>query len=124
MKKANNLFNRYVPVSQINPPTDGDNYFTNGYYNYSTILDYFKTLNLDLTFTCLEMDDSNAYTAPYYSAPKSLVINVSNLAKTKAIKHLGENALAISNDNQKYQNCAEGAGEMDYRHLSFCAVLQ
>lgn len=159
--------------SQINPPTDGDNFFTNGYntqygrdfltwyqesltkhlsaiaakahtrfdsvfsgkrigakiagvhwkmndpsmphsaeyaagyYNYSTILDQFKKSNLDLTFTCLEMDDSNAYTAPYYSAPKSLVINVANLATAKGIKHFGENALAISNDSQKYQNCAE-----------------
>ncbi len=78
-----------------------------GYYNYSTILDQFKSSNLDLTFTCLEMDDSNAYTYPYYSAPKSLVIKVSNLAKSKGVKINGENALAISNDNQKYQNCAE-----------------
>ncbi|WP_139491008.1 family 14 glycosylhydrolase [Brevibacillus dissolubilis] len=78
-----------------------------GYYNYSTILDQFKASNLDLTFTCLEMNDSQANTAPYYSAPKSLVINVANLANSKGIAVNGENALAIVNDNQKYQNVAE-----------------
>lgn len=78
-----------------------------GYYNYSTLLDQFKTSNLDLTFTCLEMDDSKAYTSPEYSAPKSLVINVANLAKNKGISINGENALAINNDNQKYINSAE-----------------
>ena len=81
--------------------------YSAGYYNYSTILDAFKSADLDLTFTCLEMDDSNAYTSPYYSAPKSLVINVANLATSKGIKHFGENALAISNNNQAYQNTAE-----------------
>ncbi|MBZ9606305.1 family 14 glycosylhydrolase [Clostridium estertheticum] len=78
-----------------------------GYYNYSTLLDQFKTSNVDLTFTCLEMDDSNAYTSPFYSAPKSLVINIANLATSKGIRHFGENALAISNNNQAYQNAAE-----------------
>lgn len=78
-----------------------------GFYNYSTLLDQFKASDVDLTFTCLEMDDSNAYTSPYYSAPKSLVINVANLASSKGIRHFGENALAISNNNQAYQNVAE-----------------
>ncbi|MBW9150058.1 family 14 glycosylhydrolase [Clostridium sp. CM028] len=78
-----------------------------GYYKYSTLLDQFKTSNVDLTFTCLEMDDSNAYVSPSYSAPKSLVINVANLATSKGIRHFGENALAISNNNQAYQNAAE-----------------
>lgn len=78
-----------------------------GYYNYSALLDQFKTSDLDLTFTCLEMDDSKANTSPYYSAPKSLVINISNLASSKGIKYFGENALAISNNNQAYQNIAE-----------------
>ncbi|MCX8132178.1 MAG: family 14 glycosylhydrolase [Clostridia bacterium] len=78
-----------------------------GYYNYSTILDQFKTSNLDLTFTCLEMTDSN--TSPNYSMPKTLVIQVANLAKSKGIKINGENALAISNNPTAYQNCAEMA---------------
>ncbi|MDF2571042.1 MAG: beta-amylase [Sporomusa sp.] len=77
-----------------------------GYYNYSTLLDEFKRSNLDLTFTCLEMTDSQAYTSPYYSAPKSLVIQVANLANQKGIRINGENALPIS-DGSGYQNVAE-----------------
>ncbi|AFH60849.1 family 14 glycosylhydrolase [Paenibacillus caseinilyticus] len=77
-----------------------------GYYNYSTLLDAFKSANLDLTFTCLEMTDAQANTAPYYSAPKSLVIQVSNLANQKGIRLNGENALAIG-DSGQYQNVAE-----------------
>ena len=78
-----------------------------GYYNYSNLLDQFKTSNVDLTFTCLEMDDSNAYNSQCYSSPKSLVINVANLATSKGIRHFGENAISISNNNQAYQNIAE-----------------
>lgn len=78
-----------------------------GYYNYSTLLDQIKKSDLDLTFTCLEMDDSKANTSPYYSAPKTLVENVASLANSKGISHFGENALAITNNNQAYQNIAE-----------------
>ncbi len=78
-----------------------------GYYDYDTLLDQFKKSDIDLTFTCLEMDDSNANTSPYYSAPKTLVKNVANLASAKGINHFGENALSISNNNQAYQNVAE-----------------
>lgn len=77
-----------------------------GYYNYSTLLDAFKKAGLDLTFTCLEMTDDNANTSPYYSAPKSLVIQVANLAAQKGIRINGENALSIGNASQ-YQNIAE-----------------
>jgi hypothetical protein len=78
-----------------------------GYYDYSTLLDQFKTSDVDLTFTCLEMDDSNANISPYYSAPKTLVAKVASLANSKGIRHFGENALSISNNNQAYQNIAE-----------------
>lgn len=78
-----------------------------GYYDYSILLDQFKRSDLDLTFTCLEMDDSNADSSPYYSAPKTLVANVASLANSKGIRHFGENALPISNNNQAYQNIAE-----------------
>ncbi|WP_248926884.1 family 14 glycosylhydrolase [Paenibacillus hamazuiensis] len=77
-----------------------------GYYNYSTLLDAFKAAGLDLTFTCLEMNDDNAYVSPYYSAPKSLVIQVANLANQKGIRLNGENALSIGDVGQ-YQNVAE-----------------
>ncbi|WP_252224336.1 family 14 glycosylhydrolase [Clostridium sp. ZBS2] len=78
-----------------------------GYYNYSSLLDEFKESNLDLTFTCLEMNDSDAYKDPFYSEPKSLIINVANLAKEKGMKIFGENALDIKDNNQSYENCAE-----------------
>lgn len=78
-----------------------------GYYNYNTLLDQFKASNLDLTFTCLEMDDSNANTSPSYSAPKTLVKNIAGIANSKGINHFGENALSISNNNQAYENAAE-----------------
>jgi beta-amylase len=77
-----------------------------GYYNYSTLLDAFKSANLDLTFTCLEMTDSQAYTSPYYSAPKSLVTQVASLAQQKGIRINGENALSIG-DASQYQNVTE-----------------
>lgn len=81
--------------------------YSAGYYNYSTLLDQFKISDLDLTFTCLEMDDSKINTNPYYSAPKSLVIEVATLASSKGIKHYGENGLPICNNNQSYQNLGE-----------------
>ncbi|MDI3477322.1 MAG: hypothetical protein PWQ59_847, partial [Thermoanaerobacterium sp.] len=47
-----------------------------------------------------------AYVSPCYSAPMTLVHYVANLANNKGIVHNGENALAISNNNQAYVNCA------------------
>jgi beta-amylase len=77
-----------------------------GYYDYNSLLDQFKASNIDLTFTCLEQDDSKAYISPDYSAPKSLVMTVATLANSKGIKHFGENANSITAE-VKYQNCAE-----------------
>jgi hypothetical protein len=80
--------------------------------DYNSLLDQFKASNIDLTFTCLEKDDSNAYNAnaldehDRYSAPKSLVMTVATLANSKGIKHFGENADSIG-DEDGYQNCAE-----------------
>ncbi|AOR23596.1 family 14 glycosylhydrolase [Clostridium taeniosporum] len=78
-----------------------------GYYNYDDLLDEFKKSNIDLTFTCLEMNDKDAYKNPMYSAPKSLVINVANLSNDKGIRIFGENALPISNNNRAYENINE-----------------
>ena len=78
-----------------------------GYYNYNTLLDQFKASDIDLTFTCLEMDDSKSNTNPYYSAPESLVENVATIANSKGISHFGENALAISNNSEAYNNIAK-----------------
>lgn len=87
--------------------------YCTGYYNYSTLLDQFKKSNLDLTFTCLEKEDSNPYNYPY-SAPKSLVINIANLAREKGIKYFGENASDIYNNKKAYENCAEMLFNYDF----------
>jgi hypothetical protein len=76
--------------------------YSAGYYNYGKILDQFKSSNLHLTFTCLEMDNSNAYVSPYYSAPKSLVTQIASLATDRGIVLNGENALAISSFDARY----------------------
>lgn len=76
--------------------------YSAGYYQYTTIIDQFKNSNLHLTFTCLEMDDSQAHTSPYYSAPKSLVTQIANLATHRGIVLNGENALAISSSDANY----------------------
>lgn len=90
-----------------------------GLYNYSTLLDQFKASDVDLTFTCLEQDDSEQ-TNPScdYSASQTLVENVANLANQKGIRHFGENALDINNDNQKYQNVAKMLYNYDFSGFS------
>ncbi|PGT89610.1 MULTISPECIES: family 14 glycosylhydrolase [Bacillaceae] len=76
--------------------------YSAGYYNYASILDQFKASNLHLTFTCLEMDNSQEFTSPYYSAPKALVTQIANLATQRGIVLNGENALAISSSDASY----------------------
>lgn len=76
--------------------------YSAGYYSYDAILDQFKETNLELTFTALEMDDSNANVYPHYSAPKSLVMLISKLANEKGLIINGENALAISSTDSEY----------------------
>ncbi|MGG4154423.1 family 14 glycosylhydrolase [Peribacillus muralis] len=80
--------------------------YSAGYYNYSQLLDQFKKSKLALTFTCLEMGDSAAQTAPQYSSPKTLVAQIATLATKKGLSLNGENALAI-NDVGSYDNIAE-----------------
>ncbi len=92
-----------------------------GYYNYGTLVDQFAASNADLIFTCLEMDNSQTG-APNYSAPKTLVITVANLAKTKNVPIYGENALAISNDVSKYNNSAEMAFNYGFKGFTLLRI--
>ena len=62
-----------------------------GYYDYNRLIQKFKDVNLDLTFTCLEMHDNAA--APNYSQPSTLVNTVSSIANAKGVRLNGENAL-------------------------------
>ncbi|MFC5449373.1 family 14 glycosylhydrolase [Paenibacillus aestuarii] len=77
---------------------------TAGLYNYSTMIDQFKTSNADLAFTALELQDNNVY--PYYSQPQALVQYVANLCIQKGVPHDAENALAISGNQTLYNSAA------------------
>jgi beta-amylase len=89
-----------------------------GYYNYSDILRAMKALDVDLTFTCLEMDDFNKWQAPYYSAPKTLVEQVSSIARSLGLNVNGENALAIRNNPSRYDNIADILGRFMYQSFT------
>jgi beta-amylase len=77
-----------------------------GYNDYNSLLDAFKSANLDLTFTCLEMTDKGTY--PEYSMPKTIVQTIAKLANEKGIVLNGENGLSIENEAE-YKRSAEMA---------------
>ncbi|MBD1379020.1 family 14 glycosylhydrolase [Metabacillus arenae] len=81
--------------------------YSAGYYKYSQLLDQFKQSNLAITFTCLEMGDHDAYNPPYYSAPRTLVTQIANLANVRGISLNGENALPLINNEWGFDNSAE-----------------
>ncbi|TYR81359.1 family 14 glycosylhydrolase [Priestia megaterium] len=81
--------------------------YSAGYYNYAKLLDQFKKSDLALTFTCLEMGDQDAQTAPFYSAPKTLVTQIANLANERGISLNGENALPLIHNEWGFNNAAE-----------------
>ncbi|NNN05788.1 MAG: family 14 glycosylhydrolase [Elusimicrobia bacterium] len=76
-----------------------------GYFDYGRLIDRVKKFGAELIFTCIEMDDSLAATAPFYSAPHALAAQIAGLARSKGVPLHGENALPIS-------------GETGYRNVS------
>lgn len=88
-----------------NPSVPHEAEDTAGLYHYSTLVSTFKSANEELAFTDLEMSDSGVY--PDYSMPQTLVEQVANLCNQDGVPHSGENALAISNDQSKYNNAAQ-----------------
>ncbi|WP_340373569.1 family 14 glycosylhydrolase [Peribacillus sp. FSL E2-0218] len=95
--------------------------YSAGYYNYSQLLDQFKESKMALTFTCLEMGDTDAQTAPYYSSPKTLVAQIATLAKEKGISLNGENALPISNEGG-FDNVAEMVYNFGFDGFTFLRI--
>ncbi|MCD1257428.1 family 14 glycosylhydrolase [Paenibacillus athensensis] len=83
-------------------PHEAEN--TAGLYNYSTMIDQYKTSNVDLAFTALELQDNAGY--PYYSQPQALVQYVAGLCLQKGVPHDAENALAISGNSALYNSAA------------------
>jgi beta-amylase len=75
-----------------------------GYYNYAELMQSLKENNVDLTFTCLEMQDGERDRYPMYSAPRTLTEQIAGLAQHAGVPLYGENALAISNNRQAYWN--------------------
>jgi beta-amylase len=88
--------------------------FTAGYYNYEDIIFEMKELDVELTFTCLEMDNADKWIAPYYSAPRDLVTHVSTIAQRLGVPLNGENALAISNNPSRYDNIGHVLRQFPY----------
>lgn len=88
--------------------------YSTGYYDYAKLLDQFKKSNMALTFTCLEMGDQDAQTAPYYSAPKTLVTQIATLANERNLSLNGENALPIINNEWGFDNASEMVFNYDF----------
>ncbi|MEO5667433.1 MAG: family 14 glycosylhydrolase [Bdellovibrionota bacterium] len=92
--------------------------YTAGYYRYEDILKAMKDLNVELTFTCLEMDDNDKFKAPFYSAPRSILEEVSSIANRIGLPINGENALAISNNPSRYDNIASALQTFSYKSFT------
>jgi len=92
--------------------------YTAGYYKYEDILSVMKELNVELTFTCLEMDDSDKWRAPFFSAPRSILEEVSGIAQRIGLPINGENALAISNNPSRYDNIASAIRLFNYKSFT------
>jgi hypothetical protein len=71
-----------------------------GYVDYSKFMSIFSSAQVELTFTCMEMNNNDFY--PYFSQPQDLVKKILALAADRGIRVNGENALAISNNSGAY----------------------
>jgi beta-amylase len=92
--------------------------YTAGYYRYEEILKVMKELDVELTFTCLEMDDSDKWHAPFYSAPRSILEEISSISNRLGLGLNGENALAISNNPGRYDNIASALKLFSYKSFT------
>jgi beta-amylase len=73
-----------------------------GYMEYRSILNKMSELGIDLTFTCLELEDQNR--DPFYSSPQGLVQEVASMARDLKLPINGENALPIQGNRRAYEN--------------------
>lgn len=90
-----------------------------GYYDYERIVDLYKSLDVGLVFTCLEMDDHKRHEFPEYSAPKELAHNIAELAKKKDVRLHGENALPMSCNSHKYSNIKNILSHYNFTGFTF-----
>lgn len=81
-----------------------------GYVDYERMVSRFQAVNVDLTFTALEMDDASSNDVgpgepPPFSAPQTLARRIAALARERGVAIWGENALPISNgESRRYRN--------------------
>jgi hypothetical protein len=75
-----------------------------GYYNYEDLFKAFGEARVDVTFTCLEMNNRNFY--PDFSLAEELVKQVVGLAEKFQVKISGENAVSL--DFARSWNIEEG----------------
>lgn len=93
-----------------------------GYYNYRPILERILSHGAELTYTCLEMDDADKWRAPFFSAPKTLVNEMSELARSVGVSISGENALAIQNDRRRYQEIRDVLTRHNYTAFTLLRI--
>ncbi len=92
-----------------------------GFYDYESLLQKIKNAGAEVTFTCLEMDDSQKWSSSY-SAPKTLVNLISSIANRIGLPISGENALAISNDNRRYDEIADVLNRYNYESFTLLRI--
>lgn len=78
-----------------------------GYADYEELIRAFRDEAAQLTFTCLEKDDRDRWSYPYYSAPRTLVREVAGHAARLGVPLFGENALPITGSDDSYYRVAD-----------------
>lgn len=89
-----------------------------GYTSYESLLALIRILGGTLTFTCMEMDDSNPMPGSF-SAPRQLVEEVAELAQFMDLPHFGENALAMRKNPQGFENLLHVFGSLEIHGFTF-----
>ncbi len=99
-----------------NPEMPHSAEYATGYMEYRSILSAMRALNLELTFTCLELDENSGH--PNYSSPQGLVHEVSTIAREVGVVLNGENALPIFGYRRAYENIRNNMSQFGFRSFT------
>jgi hypothetical protein len=86
---------------QVNPQTPRAAAQLAGYHRYADLMAVARVLGASVTFTCMEMRNSQAG-YPWYSTPRDLVQEIADLARFMDLPLYGENALSLGNWEEGY----------------------
>ena len=86
--------------------------YATGYMEYDSFVQEFARQEMELTFTCLEMDDQPGH--PNYSSPQGIVSEISTLANRYKVRINGENALPIFGYARAYENIRKNLSQFQY----------